>query len=623
MKTLKYMACTLALLLGIFLLGVDNYLESCCPRGGSPPPSVPPPGAPPIPGAPSVPAPRPAGPSTTPRPRLGAGLMPLIQTMQSLSGVAEPWEVWWTRNRDKYLSFRDIINWANVIDQGGTKSFAISPVYDELINALGDAVSDKDIYLAYQAAIALGKVQDSQNPTASSPKAIEILKKAQETENRYFVENNVLLGWGLTSDAAAVPVIKGVLQAKNPPLKRSYAALALGYAPSDSGASSVLREVLSADKDNQEVKSSACLSLGNLKDASAVPILGKMLNGDGGKKELGMVRAYAALGLGRIATKEALDELKRPTIASEKEADVRVAIVTALGMTGLTEAKDAIIVFLQDKIPTVRGMACVALAQIKDEKAYETISETLQKNKSPESDGLMLIGLGLTGNDKAKADLKKILLDSKKSRALLRGAACIGLGLLKDAETIPVIVNILKDDKQQNDTLLTPYLLLTLAMLTEQKKDEIVMEGAEGETKSAHQNELSDLEKQALEILQKMWAKTDKNLSIMAYTNLAIAMMKLTSREKMAGELIKHCGSKDATLRTYALRTLGLIGNKESAKAFVEAYKDNNPEVRKATVTSIGFLMDKQPVNPIDRITADNIDLNLEIMNHLLPIPVW
>jgi HEAT repeat protein len=109
----------------------------------------------------------------------------------------------------------------------------------------------------------------------------------------------------------------------------------------------------------------------------------------------------------------------------------------------------------------------------------------------------------------------------------------------------------------------------------------------------------------------------------MAYTNLAIAMMKLTSREKMAGELMKHCGSKDATLRTYALRTLGLIGNKESAKAFVESYKDNNPEVRKATVTSIGFLMDKQPVNPIDRITADNIDLNLEIMNHLLPIPVW
>jgi len=93
--------------------------------------------------------------------------------------------------------------------------------------------------------------------------------------------------------------------------------------------------------------------------------------------------------------------------------------------------------------------------------------------------------------------------------------------------------------------------------------------------------------------------------------------------EKMVEELVKHAGSKDATLRTYALHTLGLIGNKESAKVFVDAYKDTNPEVRKAAIVGIGFLMDKHSVNPIDKVTADNIDLTLEIMNHLLPIPVW
>jgi len=623
MKAIKYLTGIIILLLGMFLLTADiNYVESCCPRGGGGggTPLPPSPGAPTAPG---VPAPRPSGPAAAPRPPLVAGLMPLIQSVQSLSSVAEPWEFWWTRNRDRYLSFRTPIEWANIVDQGGTKSFSISPIYDELINVLADGVGDKDIYLAFRAAIALGKAQDSQNSTASSPKAIEILKKTHETEGRYFVRNNVLLGWGLTSDAAVVPVIKGVLQSKDPPLRRSYSALALGYAPADSEASKILRDILTAEKDDREVKSSACLSLGNLKDASAVPILGKIVNGEGGKKEQGMIRAYAALGLGRIGTKEALDELKRIAPASEKENDVRVAIVTALGMTGLPEAKDAILAFLQEKSPSVRGTACVALAQIKYDKAYETISEALQKNKSTDADGLMLIALGLTGNDKAKADLRKILANNKKSRALLRGAASISLGLLKDTEALPVIVNILKDDKQHNDTLLTPYLILTLSMLNEQKKEDIVVEGDGTGTKSAHTSELSDLEKQELEILQKMWSKTDKNLSITAYTNLAIAIMKLTSREKMIEDLVKHIGAKDATLRAYALHTLGLIGNKESAKAFVDAYKDNNPEVRKAVIVGIGFLMDKHPVNPIDKVTSDNVDLTLEIMNHLLPIPVW
>ncbi len=625
MKVTKYLRVGLILSLGMFLLTADtNYIESCCPRGGAPPPSTPSPGTPTPEGG--TPAPRPTAPPPTPRPKLDVGLMPLIQSGKSLLGVAESWEVWWTRNRDKYLSFREPIDWANIVDLGGTKSFSISPIYDELINVLADGVGDKDIYLAFRAAIALGKAQDAQNPAVSSPKAVEVLKKAHESETRFFVRNNILFGLGLTSDNSIAGIIKDTLQNKNEKagaLRRSYAALALSYVTTDPEVPKILRDIINTEKEDREVKSSSCIALGNLKDVSAVPILSKIMTGDGGKKEQAMIRSYAALGLGRIGTKEALEELKKIAPGTEKEEDVRVAAVTAMGMTELPEAKDAILALLQDKASQVKGMACVALAQIKYDKAYETISETLLKNKSPNSDGLMLLALGLTGHEKAKADLRKILADNKKSRPLLRGAASIGLGLLKDTEAIPVIVNLLKDDKQQTDTMLTPYLLLTLSMLNEQKKEEIVVEGEGPGSKSAHLKELSDLEKMEMEILQKMWAKADKSLSITAYTNLAIALMKLTSREKMIEELVKHAGSKDATLRPYALHTLGLIGNKASAKTFVEAYKDNNPEVRKAAIVGIGFLMDKHPINPIDKVTADNIDLTLDIMNHLLPIPVW
>ncbi|MBI5778782.1 MAG: HEAT repeat domain-containing protein [Planctomycetes bacterium] len=588
----------IVLCLSSVALGSDRYAGGACPSSG---------------GGGSTPGGGPgSGLPSAQRPPLGVGLQPLIQSAQPLLGVADPWEFWWTRNRDKYLYFREPIQWADITDKGGTKSYFISPVYDELISILADGVDDKDPYLAFRAAIALGKAQDPQNPAASNQKAIEVLKKAYESETRDFVRNNVLLGLGLTSDTSTIAIIKNVLQKKdNAPLRRSFAALALSYVANNSEISSALKEILSAEKEDREVKSTCCISLGNLKDASAVTTLGKILNGDGGKKEQGMIRAHAALGLGRIGTKEALDELKKFTQDTEKENDLRSAVIMALGMNGSPDARDTIIEFLQDKANVVRGLACISLAQIKDSKSYDMISEALLKNKSPEADGLMLIALGLTGNDKAKADLRKILsADSRKTRPLLKAAAAIGLGLLKDKDAIEIIVSILKDDKQQYDTILAPYLILSLAMIHDQENKKTT-------------SELSGLEKLEVEILQKMWARVDKNINIVAYTNLAITMMRFTSRNQIIEQLLKHATAKDATLRIYALHTLGLIGNRDSAKAFIDAAKDNNPDVRKAVIGAIGFLLDRNQINPIDKVTADSVDIQMRIMDHILPIPVW
>src|SRR3989339_1354966 len=349
----KYLILTVLCLSSLILVS-DKYLTGACPstggggstsRGGS---------------GTGIPAAQ--------RPPLGVGIQPLIQSIQSLASVADPWEVWWSRNRDKYLTFREQIQWTDIIDQGGTKSYAVSPIYDALINTLADSVGDKDPYLAFRAAIALGKVQDSQNPAVSSPKAVEILKKAHEAETRSFVRNNVLFGLGLTSDNSIAGIIKDTLQNKNEKaaaLRRSYAALALSYMTTDPEVPKILSDIISTEKEDREVKSSCCIALGNLKAASAVLILGKIMTGDGGKKEQAMIRSYAALGLGRIGTKEALEELKKIAPGTEKEEDVRVAAVTAMGMTGLPEAKDAILALLKDKAQQVKGMACVALAQIK------------------------------------------------------------------------------------------------------------------------------------------------------------------------------------------------------------------------------------------------------------------
>jgi HEAT repeat protein len=637
MKSIKLVITGMLLLIGLFLLASDvQHLRSCC--GGHPPPQPPPPPPPPPvtppdqpnqptqPTAPTQPnqpveqpaqpvQPQPSNPTSPgtstatpytpqaqPRPSLGGGLMPLIRSLKagasSLLGVVEPWEVWWTRNRDNYLSFREPIEWAKVVDNSGSRSITVYPAYEEALKILGDALADKNHHIAMRAAIALGKTIDTKtNPV--SIRVIDSLKKANETETRYFVKNNILLGSSLSGDNSFVALMKEVSQNKTiPPLRRAYAILAMGNITGEPELLKIMKTILS-EKDDTEVKSCACLSLGNLKDVSAIPILGKLLNGSDGKKEQPVLRAYAALGLGRIGTKEALNELKKPTLATEKDIDVLSSIVIALGLTHSPDAKDSIIPFLTHKKDAVlRGLAAISLAQIKDAKTYDLISEAFQKNKSNEADGLMVIALSLTGNDKAKADLRKIL-ENKKSRSLLMAAAAMGLGILKDNEAIPTITKMLNDERQLNDVVLTPYLILSLGLIGDQK---------------------------GVEVLQKIWDKIEDNSSLLPYhTNLAVALTMLGKKKDIVlPKVAQHLKStKNTLLKSYALHTLGLVGDKESAQAFVDAYKDDNTYVRFETIAGLGFLLDESKVSPLDRITENNIDIPMIIMNHIMLIPVW
>ncbi|MFH0888249.1 MAG: HEAT repeat domain-containing protein [Planctomycetota bacterium] len=532
------------------------------------------------------------------RPELSVGLMPFIGSLKvgtsSLLGVAEPWEVWWTRNRDNYLSFRESIEWVKVVEDSGSQSVTVYPGYEQALKILGQAISDKNQDIALSAAIALGKTIDAKNPV--SVRVIEILKKANKTETRSLINNNILLGSSLSGDNSFVALIKEVAQNKTtPPLRRCFAILAMGNITGDPELPKIMKNIL-ADQDNTEVKSCACLSLGNLKDVSAVPILGKLLNASNGRREQQIVRSYAALGLGRIGTKEALNELKRATPATERETNVLLTVVSALGLIG-PDAKDSILPFLTHKDAILRGEAAISLVQTKDAKSYDLISEAFKKNKSNDADGLMLIALALTGDERAKADLRKVLED-KKSRSLRMAAAAIGLGLLRDSEAVPTIVNMLYTKESFNNVVLAPYLILSLGIIQDQK---------------------------GVDVLQKIWDMIEKNKAPCSYhTNLAVALTMLGKREIVLPKLIQQANqTKNPHLRSHALHTLGLVGNKESVQAFVEAYKTDNTYVRFETMAGLGFLLDGSKINLLKKITENNIDIPTIIMNHIMLIPVW
>ena len=148
--------------------------------------------------------------------------------------------------------------------------------------------------------------------------------------------------------------------------------------------------------------------------------------------------------------------------------------------------------------------------------------------------------------------------------------------------------------------LLTPYLILSLGMIKDPK---------------------------GIEPLQKLWEKLPGNsYAYPHHSNLVIALTMLGKKSDIVmPALIKQAGqTNDQFLRSYALHSLGLVGDRESAKVFLDSAADKNDTfIMYATMSAIGFLMDKNQLNPLNKITGNLVDVSSQIMDHIAGIPVW
>jgi HEAT repeat protein len=558
----------------------SNKTEGCCPRGGGTGGSSG--GGSPV-------------PST--RPALGPGIQPLIQNLKagggSLFGAAEPWEAWWTRNRESYLNVHQPIEWVK-ITEGATRSVKQFDVYEKLIGVLIKGVEHKDQYVAFRSAISLATVKTDASLTA--------LKKAYANEKQFFIKNNLTFALGLTGDATPKEVLANK---KESILSRCYAAASLGFVQGDPTVIKLLQESIS-QKDDAEIICCAALSLGNIGDISSVPFLISILNPVKGQelRKDNRIRMHAALALARIARGEVTPETRKSILAEitksagDKESDVRAAAVIALGLMKSNESKDTLLGLLKDSNGSVRGLAAISLIQAGVTDNYDVLVKAWQKSSS-EDQGLIILALGLSGNEKIKPKFRE-LLQSRKVNSLTKSAAALALGLLKDKEAVPILLEIMK--KQFDDPVMGPYALLALGMIGDPS---------------------------AVELLQKKWQEIDKkNISATAYTNLAIALTMLGKKDDVVlPVLLKHTAKEsEEALKVYAFHTLGILGTRETAQIFVDAYNDESTstEVRKSIVTGIGFLLDKNNVRVINKFTADNyFDIFMVIMDHILPIPVW
>ncbi|MBI4713210.1 MAG: HEAT repeat domain-containing protein [Planctomycetes bacterium] len=594
----------------------------------------------PQPGTPPAPPPPPT------RPGLGVGLQPRLATLRtvlsngqpgSLRGLVEPWEIWWTNNREKYLDFRQPVNWFKIVGRAGeTKSVTTFRTREQLLDILVKGLEDTNDTVAWCAAVALGKTGESM--------AIKPLKKAYQTDNRILLRNNSALALGMLGDKAALDFIKNIAANNmNTYSPRCYGIAGLGFI-NDPAAIDVLNQLTGDRGPNKETEIIVCaaLALGLLKDASAVPVLGELLNGP--NKTDTRIRVYAALGLGRIGHKASYDQLKKAI--TDKDKDVRAAIMVALTlMPDVVDRKDLLPV-LKDKEPTVRGLAAIGLAQItarSDDKTkdtvYEEFTKALEENKGNDAAGLITLAMGLLGNGKAKPELRKTI-ETKENKPLAKSVAALALGLLKDTEAVPLIIDALK--KEPANPRLAPYLILALGMIPDapagQSEEAAKPTSGTNTPATVSVNAETPKDISPVDALKELWAKADKNVSGAAYTNLAVALTMLGKRDELViPQLIKHAAKDaepqrspdrsvgaDPILRTYALHTIGLVGNREAADSFITGYNDEpDDNVRNAAVNGIGFLLDKNPTPLLTKWTGDNVDILTLIIEHLIPIQPW
>ncbi|MFA5794168.1 MAG: HEAT repeat domain-containing protein [Candidatus Brocadiia bacterium] len=538
------------------------------------------------------------------RPPLSEGLQPRLQSIRteanaegqvvSLAGVVEPWEVWWTLNREQFLDFRQPIEWVTVKESEGSRSVIRHKIYDDLFNILVKSLEERDMTVAWNAAIALGR--------SGRAEAVKPLKKAYGNTPYILVKNYALISLGWLKDISSLDILTEVLlDKKMPEISRSHSAVALGYI-NDPVSIKALKDIVT-DSDyrkQSDVVCAAMFSLGLLKDESSAKLLSGYLNSE--KRLESRLRVYAALGLGHIGTDDAFAELKKCLV--DKDKDVRVSAAMALGLVGQPKAKDELIIMLKDKDETVRGMAAVSLAQsirqypsksVFAKSAADALLAALANSKR-EAQGLMILALGILGEPRLKPELKKIIEDRKKTD-MLKGAAVIAYGLLKDKDAVPMLSEMLA--KRPEDPVLAPYIILALGMIGQEK---------------------------GVEAILPLWQAVDKNIGSVAYSNMAVALAMLGKRREVIDQLVKQSGpGQNNILRQYALYTLGLLADRQAAQSLVDACNESsNNNIKSYAVAGIGLLMENNRTPLITQWTAgNNTEVFTWIIDHLLPIPSW
>jgi len=386
------------------------------------------------------------------------------------SGRGVPtWEAWWYLNRDPYLRIRERILEREVItgpqkredffDRRSLREKVLTPI---MLEALGDG----ETAVRGAAAVACGKF----GARSAVPTLIAMFKQDDVRE----VREAALLGLLLMRDDHLRTFFRErVLDGDEDRNLRGVAVLALGLLEDAEFLSDLLdrgSKIRGSATTIRDVRSCAALALGSLGRPDA---LGPLVAVAVDRLDEDQVRGYAAAALGRLRTPLGAPEVVR--LLKEDDACQVARCGAAIAAGTLIEASQEGLVDLlgrktaRDRNGAVRALLALSLGRIGGERAATHLVAAMDRADS-ELRGFYYLALGLSGHP----DAGPILLETfgKLKNFSHRSACALGLGLAGYAEAAPV----LRAELKRRHPGFVPHGMLALALLDDRASIPLVQE---------------------------------------------------------------------------------------------------------------------------------------------------
>jgi HEAT repeat protein len=302
----------------------------------------------------------------------------------------------------------------------------------------------------------------------------ERLSRKYKGKDKYNIPAGILCGLGLIGDETVLPDLHEALESGKIGGKeiddriRAYVGFAISKIASPESLE-VLNKTLTSRRIGRTVKRSIAIGCGtcgakaspDMKDAT-VKALRKFINKSGGDPS---GENFALIALSQIGTDEALKHLlkladggkygQRPYAAlglathcwyKDRAAELKKGEPMDPAMR--SRIKDALIK-LSDKYKDTDTKAAMMLGRglLKDKSAVEECVKLITRKGDPTLRGFCCVTLGLIGEASENVkDALKLALADRRSTDLRRDAAT-GLGLLKDADAVKLLIDELKAAK--------------------------------------------------------------------------------------------------------------------------------------------------------------------------------
>ncbi|MCE9634178.1 MAG: HEAT repeat domain-containing protein [Planctomycetes bacterium] len=290
---------------------------------------------------------------------------------------------------------------------------------------------------------------------------LPVLRRA--SEDRAYddqVRAFAILGLGRAADRASIPAFISVIgdAAARVSLRRA-ATVALGRTATtkDNDALAMLFQALHTS-DDPLVRHYAAVAIGGLADAPILAQLRKLFPGADDQD-----RPFVALALG-IGRDEAAGPILRKALEAETSESRRGAISIALGMIGDTGARSVLEAQVKDRGKIwAQGYGALAIGMARIAESAPTLRKELEATNDPRLRANLAVGLGLLHDAKARDWFFATLRGG--GTIYERGGAAMALGLLRVNESVPLLVGVWQNRKEQD--IMRAYAVVALGVLAD------------------------------------------------------------------------------------------------------------------------------------------------------------